>query len=511
MPPAANGASNIDLEKAEIARQANALQMEEAALRHREAAFQAQEPDLFTQFPGLRDEWTAVQQQLARVQHEREVQEALIRTYDSLASVVRRIPSEILLEIFHGTLADCVRRIRGHRVYVAPWRLTHVCRKWRYVARGDAGLWAHVCIDAYELQRDFASMSLYYPIEALEAQIQLSCSALLEVELVAGPQWIADNSFFLTLMSTLVAQSNRWVKLSLHWMEDADVFAALSAGIKGRIDQLQSLTLAPGRSWDSSEWPIELKDVFFLAPSLRRVFLTNEDFEGISPHLTHLRICARSPRVLEALRADTLVECEIEEIDELIVFPVTTIVLPRLRRLQWRNTPCIHYLKAPNLESLTIMSSVGDTVSRFLQQSQCTLQSLKFISRFGGFMAVLSTLQTTPALKHLEFDISGFGEDCNTLNEVFLALRISLASSNLCPKLVSLGIKLQPHKQELPFQAMREMIESRWDPPTGERTLESATIAIPRPIGPGLPPIREEILLLENAGFRIMTPLFSTM
>ncbi|KAJ6455155.1 hypothetical protein C8R45DRAFT_881721 [Mycena sanguinolenta] len=58
---------------------------------------------------------------------------------------LRRIPFEILAEIFSWTLPPRSEGPLG--INKSPWLLTHVCSHWRAVAVSKSSLWSPLCID----------------------------------------------------------------------------------------------------------------------------------------------------------------------------------------------------------------------------------------------------------------------------------------------------------------------------------------------------------------------------
>ncbi|KAJ6530859.1 hypothetical protein DFH09DRAFT_994426, partial [Mycena vulgaris] len=69
--------------------------------------------------------------------------------HKAILSPIRRIPSEILAEIFSWTLPSVlhVRRRRALNVADSPWVLTHTSGRWRAVALSTPLLWSLVAIE----------------------------------------------------------------------------------------------------------------------------------------------------------------------------------------------------------------------------------------------------------------------------------------------------------------------------------------------------------------------------
>ncbi|KAK0491700.1 hypothetical protein EDD18DRAFT_1080433, partial [Armillaria luteobubalina] len=65
----------------------------------------------------------------------------------NILSPSRRLPTKVLTEIFIRCLPlyDPGGSPLDPRAF--PWRLSHVCRKWREVAIGTPKLWSSICLD----------------------------------------------------------------------------------------------------------------------------------------------------------------------------------------------------------------------------------------------------------------------------------------------------------------------------------------------------------------------------
>ncbi|KAK7062468.1 hypothetical protein R3P38DRAFT_3251758 [Favolaschia claudopus] len=64
---------------------------------------------------------------------------------------VKRLPPELILRSFPVVVLDgYTRRVNKWEVPIAPWRLTHVCRAWREIARGCARLWTTIDVTVRE-------------------------------------------------------------------------------------------------------------------------------------------------------------------------------------------------------------------------------------------------------------------------------------------------------------------------------------------------------------------------
>lgn len=76
---------------------------------------------------------------------------ARISAYKEVLSAIRRIPPEIIIEIFlHCRLSTGVETcIRPLSLIDSPVFLTHICSRWRYAALGIPRLWTDVFVNFY--------------------------------------------------------------------------------------------------------------------------------------------------------------------------------------------------------------------------------------------------------------------------------------------------------------------------------------------------------------------------
>ncbi|KAJ7112101.1 hypothetical protein C8R44DRAFT_558189, partial [Mycena epipterygia] len=82
----------------------------------------------------------SVQITLAQLMEQRDEMEDCLRQQRAIISPVRRVPAEVICEIFFLTL-PWTRCIQGRSVNQPPWCLGHVCRSWRNTAIAYPALW----------------------------------------------------------------------------------------------------------------------------------------------------------------------------------------------------------------------------------------------------------------------------------------------------------------------------------------------------------------------------------
>ncbi|KAK7012764.1 hypothetical protein R3P38DRAFT_3013980, partial [Favolaschia claudopus] len=147
-----------------------------------------------------------------------------------------------------------------------------------------------------------------HPLRALETQITLSDHSPLFVDLWMSRDTQGDSPKLSKFFELVLGQSNRWKHLKVCWSGDAPTLHLLSC-LTDQLAHLQRLIFYPYGLWDC-DWqlPASLGSLFALAPSLREVLLTSNDFTHHSPpldlpwhQLTRLRLCSSQAYIVENL------------------------------------------------------------------------------------------------------------------------------------------------------------------------------------------------------------------
>ncbi|PPR00564.1 hypothetical protein CVT24_005468 [Panaeolus cyanescens] len=191
--------------------------------------------------------------------------EEQISQLKSLLSPLRRLPPEILQEIF---LINAPRYIPSkfsssdiwQEDFTLPWALTGVCRKWRNVALSTPELWntlPHLTFDRFNFHD--------HKFQHAKFDFILGCTGNLplHVYIEARTAWLPKKCPVLDL---LIKHSDRWETVVIKMT--SSTFSHLNR-IKNRIPQLRGLSLTLWHSWaDNSDvdW-----DIFAVAPRLTDV------------------------------------------------------------------------------------------------------------------------------------------------------------------------------------------------------------------------------------------------
>ncbi|KAK7024769.1 hypothetical protein R3P38DRAFT_2707676, partial [Favolaschia claudopus] len=406
------------------------------------------------------------------------LQKCVINAHKSILSAVRRLPPEILGEIFYLALparADWFYSDISEPVPGSPWLLSHVCRKWRAAVRGNALLWSNIRVDTIKLHsRLFHSFFEQRDRRGLETQIALSANTPLSVDLWITRAIKPDSPKLPKFFEIVFGQSNRWKQLNVRWSGDPPSLYLLSS-ITGQLPHLQRLIFHPHGLFDPL--PAELHALFAVAPALREVLLTGNDFMVPSPpldlpwhQLERLRMCSNQAYIVQNLpKAVNLLDCAIAPT------PIP-LLLPNVRRLTLCDAkPDWLKLDTPLLEHLHLQACT-DIVFQIMIRPMSNLRSLKLTNIVSDDPNSLFTvLRNLPAISHLELYFEAWNMNSAPHDKQYAfavsfaaAMKISHESttSNLCPRLISLRLVF-PHLFHYPqpdelYHSFFEMVQSRW-------------------------------------------------
>ncbi|KAF8182140.1 hypothetical protein K438DRAFT_1161991 [Mycena galopus ATCC 62051] len=357
---------------------------------------------------------------LARLISRRDEIADQVRRHRNVLSSVRRVPPELICDIFALTMLD------GDS---DPWHLSHICRTWRALALSYPPLWSLITVPSTGRT----------PLPAIRAQLLRSANGPLDIHWSLTSNSDVDSE----LLALLIPHSNRWHSLSLLrgiFMDNLHDALNWLAPLKGHLAQLQKLKAV-------DLYGLVIPDILSTASNLRQVILTDRNFSP-SPdsamipwrQITHYWGTYDLERQRDILRhAENLLEC-------LMGFPsmlspqtnnIDAITLPHLRRLALETPRFLSSLTTPVLEDLYFFHCLpSDTplLLPFLHRSTCTLQRLTLLHSFVD-SAVISVLRVLPRLTYLrlEYARSGNAFDFDWINSMF----ILGAPSDICPALTS--------------------------------------------------------------------------
>ncbi|KAJ7022562.1 hypothetical protein C8F04DRAFT_1137704 [Mycena alexandri] len=341
---------------------------------------------------------------LAQLMRSRDKIAEHVRQHRAIISSVRRVPPELLCEIFAAAV---------------------------HAALGYAALWSSITIPSSTLPVKSCIL-----LPQVEAQLHRSANAPLDVILRDIQPDVS-----IPLLDPVFAHCNRWRSLCLHfnnlsrcvpleWLHPVDM----------QLDQLEKLEIANA---DDTEIP----DIFSAAARLRQVILCDWRFEFYSlfvtipwHQITHYRgayTWTRQIQILEA--APNLVDCVLgfKSSDD---SSNNLVVMNHLHRLRIARPGFLVPLTAPSLHTLHCVwesESIHSLLPAFILHSSCSLQELSSM-HCTITSELIMVLQSLPSLTSLllESDRNVTGQqERATLFEAFTISGTS--DEHLCPNLTS--------------------------------------------------------------------------
>ncbi|KAJ6492553.1 hypothetical protein C8R47DRAFT_1070589 [Mycena vitilis] len=336
---------------------------------------------------------------LAQLTRRRDETAEYVRQHRAVISPLRRMPPELLCEIFELAWRNEDDEDRTRTAVPPPWYLGHISRSWRDAAVPYAPLWCSISITFIDIDD--------HPLPMLETQLARSGNAPLNIF------WRCGEYYHPLFLEQVVAQCGRWRALYLtvrdpdgEELEECydDTLLAWLLPTAGRLAQLQKLDLV-------SDPDVPVPDVFLAAPALRDVVLDGQDF-GEFPllpwtQITRYRGTAHMDSHLDILKivAPLLVECTIA-LDEGDNREVEAILLPRLRLLCVHSFVPLDCVETPSLHTLSSFVYQDPThLLSFLQRSSCTSTLTKLVLMISHCYETSSDFvalfQGLPALTYL--------------------------------------------------------------------------------------------------------------
>ncbi|KAF7345523.1 ABC protein [Mycena venus] len=448
------------------------------------------------------DEISKLQKRVKQLKEKR----ALVSSYrtqnNGILSPLRRMPPEVLGEIFLWTLPTSTEKLERSKFYLAdsPWVLTHICSRWRAISVSIPSLWSLIIIDYC------AQPHPTYPLSLVEVQIQRAQN--LKIHFYGGET--NDSRPQIETFQFLSQHSSRWEDLSLGLTSKLVPFLP---ALRGRIQSLKRLWI----QWSSpeSQTVTEAIDCFESAPALVDFAVFNEysfvpiahpthqltRYELDCPWAEHRRILKLAPNLVEVrvvIRFDSEPWPDVDAV----------INLPYLRRLYVSSSDALNYLRAPALEGLSLWVDVDTLLPHlesFRDRSACSLRRLS-LKGFPNAYTTTKILEQLPSITELAIAIDN-SDASEGADLIMSALTVSHTpgSTVVAPHLrfLLLGCELDG---SVDYTAYLEMLKSRW---TAENcALNAATLAAEGP-GPdsatlhGLHALRREGLdLFLVAGWK---------
>ncbi|KAJ6455485.1 hypothetical protein C8R45DRAFT_1036470 [Mycena sanguinolenta] len=411
----------------------------------------------------LRSRLKYIETSVAPLNYEHRCLEQTLHLHECARSPIRRIPSEIISYIIR--LSPDIRHTTGYSEREhAPWRLAHVCARWRACALADRKIWATFQIYTYTFPYKFDKV---FPLPMIQAQLSNSRDAPLDILLDWSQLRVESRleTSFLAILNALLEHSTRWCRVVLKGPSNAAVCAALSR-VNIRLPQLRRLawSLLPPASLTQFE--------FF--PSLQEVCLTPDKsglrerelplsslssipwpqitkYQGTFPRGVHLDILRRMP----ALR-----ECSLllsGRLPSETALTTASLEIPHLRRLRVEDSSLLDHLVAPALQDF-FLTRCTPSVLPFLNCSGAHLTSLTIFDWLPN-PDLIHVLRAMPGLTHLCVGTAHTKEGRDDL--VTLVTMLGDDAADLCP-----NVRSMMWRDGFDFKFYQDlflsMVESRW-------------------------------------------------
>ncbi|KAJ7253494.1 hypothetical protein C8J57DRAFT_1348246, partial [Mycena rebaudengoi] len=426
-----------------------------------------------------------LQASLDELVRQRDQLNAFVDEHLALVSPVRRLPPDIVQEIFIACLPE--DRNAPIDTNTAPLLLCRICRAWRHVTLSTPRLWASLHIAIPELDTTLLRLN-----DLIKVWIRRSGVLPLSIS-VAGPPFDTDVS---PLLSTLIAVSRRWEHINLSFTSHGS-FAPLGALSSSdapilRTVRIDTADVDSSPELESNGWN---KLVFLETPSLCRFsgWSARANFSRLplgGEQLRHLDLRYASLSAQEALtllrRCPSLVTCTLYFSND---HPASLDLGPpcRLEYLQqfcavssggFTHSPQAFFesLSLPNLRVLEIFGtiSVGSLRLPFLRLLSSTngLEQLSLRSSHLTSDMIAEGLRHTPQLQEL---CVCYGD---SVDDRLLAL-LADTPRDLCPNLRRLRLL---NMYQLSDEAILNLLRARSIDADGVANLESVYVRIHRPI-----------------------------
>jgi hypothetical protein len=333
---------------------------------------------------------------------------AYIDAHKALISLARRLPHDIVQEIFLACLPMHRNAVMSARE--APLVLTRICSAWRAVAMATPALWASLHLP---LEYVFEH-SLLTPVTHW-----LDCSGRCPLSLsLVGPSDLehwedCDADRVGQVMNQLIRSSDRWTRVELSFyigqgllrlsaVEAPHLVAIKTKAEPSELQQmkllstpsLREVTLCLAREFDTYVPPMP-----FRWDQLTHISLENstaDHWEGLSPHIA-IQILQRCPR---------LIHCTLPIRSDLVsrfpdIAPETHVSLPQLRTFILSYHPSFL-----GLQSLSyLLEHLSMPLLRRLQLPR-TAQTFVLTASFLGALSSRS-----PSIDELDIDLTGLTQE----------------------------------------------------------------------------------------------------
>ncbi|KAK7030528.1 ABC protein [Favolaschia claudopus] len=385
-------------------------------------------------------------------------------------SPLRRVPPEVLGEIFQWTLFSSHNS--GSKISNSPWKLTHVCRRWRDVAISRASLWSLVAINfVYRNSeyRDDSDSSRMYPLPMVETQIERAQSHNLMIHFYGNE--VAKSEPQIQVLECLMQYMSRWEELSIGLTSFLYPILERMAGQLPLLRRLwvewmclESQQLAgPIMAFQGAHSLVDaaIGNSYMYTPVFLPIGQLTRYQLDASWH-THRDILRLAPNLVEAHIAVNYDEDG--DWPEPPASDDNSLQLTLLKRLYVSHPEILQYITFPTLEEIALELTVDDVLSvphlsTSVDRSSCTIRSLCVV----GCPIPSSTLVQFPSVTEFRILLN----NPEVPSEAFDLLLADLTASPhvelaiVAPQLRDISIGHDLEEREFVFSPYLAMLESR--------------------------------------------------
>ncbi|KAL0067807.1 hypothetical protein AAF712_005247 [Marasmius tenuissimus] len=352
-------------------------------------------------------------EEISRLKADRERLQAFVNKHNTLLSPIRRLSTDMLIEIFTQCLPE---GFPTRDITQAPLLLTRVCRSWREMALETPKLWDTIHINLpiplNESDQGRYNLLLHARKDGLESWLERSGAMPINVSVSMGlsgsqmrtPAWNTSPSFYRDIyrdFGTLVSRySSRWRTLTLTHVPDNIMDAFVAHLSSGSLPLLENISVTALRT--DSERPQKLLVHLLEAADTHRLSrlhmcrIPEAIFDRKTPHrstLTHLHVVDPSGSLLPSVLIErfarlfpSLTECALVFSPHILSTSVTTTPDP------YTDAP----VRWPSLRKLHLsFHGLGFFRSSFRREA-ITIEEIRKV-----FDAVLTPSLTELAVHHI--------------------------------------------------------------------------------------------------------------
>ncbi|PBK58245.1 hypothetical protein ARMSODRAFT_967885, partial [Armillaria solidipes] len=330
--------------------------------------------------------------------------------HKSVFAPVRRLPRDILLEIFHSDAEEDDIPHDSLDMTGPLWVLGSVCGLWRDILHTSPASWARYVLHAREILGVYLEHTGEHPLSL--------------VAVCYSPNIAEENG---EIMSLLVQSSYRWKNVCIrthahhmHHLESVSHFPVL-----------QTIEID---IFEDYGFPAEMSsDICLKSPQLWQAILQSQGIDQVRlpsgiTHYSGYITCVEDIQLLSQL--PKLRTCHIPS-SETSLTDVAPVVMAELRQLYVEDSNTLDFLTAPMLQSLTIVevpegSPSSSGITPFLRRSGCHLESLSMCTDIpSALISNIFSSQACSMISHLKLEL---GPDWDGISKI-------LAPSSILPNL----------------------------------------------------------------------------